>query len=88
MRCFDSLKYVSSFSIPIKRRFVFKQPIPVVPDPIVLSSTTSPSFEYVYNKYSVRCRLLSFVNRVVFYVKFDYFVRVTGKFLGVLAVSS
>jgi hypothetical protein len=25
---------------------------------------------------------------VVFYVKFDYFVRVTGKFLGVLAVSS
>jgi hypothetical protein len=26
-------------------------------------------------------RLLSFVNRVVFYVKFDYFVRVTGKFL-------
>jgi hypothetical protein len=52
---FRQFKYVSSFSIPIKRRFVFKQPIPVVPDPIVLSSTTSPSFEYVYNKYSVRC---------------------------------
>jgi hypothetical protein len=51
---FRQFKIRFVFLNPYKRN-VFKQPIPVVPDPIVLSSTTSPSFEYVYNKYSVRC---------------------------------
>jgi hypothetical protein len=51
---FRQFKIRFVFSIPIKRRFVFKQPIPVVPDPSIIQHNVS-SFEYVYNKYSVRC---------------------------------
>src|SRR5699024_1541825 len=45
-------KYPSSISIPVKSRLVFTQATPVLPLPIVKSTTRSPSFEYVLIKSS------------------------------------
>ena len=43
IRSFAILKYSSSSSMPIKRRFVFTQATPVLPLPMQLSKTVSPS---------------------------------------------
>src|SRR5574344_983251 len=47
-------KYLSSFSMPMKLRFVLTQATPVLPLPMQLSKTVSFSFVYVFIKYSKR----------------------------------